>query len=302
MAESGKANGDGGPFFRRAAYGNGAAMFFDDLLDRGETQPNPGPLRGEKRLKDLIDDFCGNWSPVILDEDMILHATPRAMLGDLNMEMPPGAHRFTRVPENTEEGLLKFRFVPADRRDDCCVVFGHLYPGDFEVGRDHRQRALDDFGDAEEPSSQFERFGKVQNLVQDGFDPNQIAHGVFDPRLRVEIQDAFTRDFFQLGADGGERLTHFSGQKHAELPDRGLPLLFSDNGLRRAWGDSDSGGAGWSSDRGMVVRSRCLENVRDLHNRRFKRAGIRLLIEAGLFRAQRNRPADLSSDEKRDNE
>src|SRR5262245_196255 len=215
-------------------------MFFDDLLDRGETQTDPGPLRGEKRLKNLIDDFCGNRSSIILDEDMILHASPRPMLGDLNVEMPAGAHRFTRVPENTEKGLLKLRFVATDRRDDRGIVFGHLYPGDFKVGRDNRQRTLDHFGDAEEPSSQFEWFGKVKNLVQDGFDPNQIAHGVLDPRLRVEIQDTFTRDFFQLGADGGEWLTHFSGQKHAEFSDRGLPLLFSDNGLRRAWCDSNS--------------------------------------------------------------
>jgi hypothetical protein len=33
-------------------------MFFDDLLDRGETQTDAGPFRGEKRLKHLIDDVC----------------------------------------------------------------------------------------------------------------------------------------------------------------------------------------------------------------------------------------------------
>ena len=36
MAETGEADGDGGPFAGRAADGNRAAMFFDDLLDRGE--------------------------------------------------------------------------------------------------------------------------------------------------------------------------------------------------------------------------------------------------------------------------
>lgn len=35
--ETGEADGDGGPFARRAADGNRTAMFFDDLLDRGET-------------------------------------------------------------------------------------------------------------------------------------------------------------------------------------------------------------------------------------------------------------------------
>ena len=79
--ETGEADGDGGPFARRAADGNRAAMFLDDLLDRGETQTGAGPLRGEKRLKDLIDDFCRDGSPVVLDEDLIFHAAPCAMLG-----------------------------------------------------------------------------------------------------------------------------------------------------------------------------------------------------------------------------
>ena len=103
-------------------------MFFDDFLDRGETQTDAGPLRGEKRLKDLIDDFCRNRSPVVLDEDLIFHAAPRAMLGDLNMEMPTGVHRFTRVLENTEKDLLELGFVAADRRDHRRIVLGHLYP------------------------------------------------------------------------------------------------------------------------------------------------------------------------------
>ena len=37
MAETGEADGDGGPFTRCAADGNRAAMFLNDLLDRGET-------------------------------------------------------------------------------------------------------------------------------------------------------------------------------------------------------------------------------------------------------------------------
>ena len=231
MAETGEADGDGGPFAGRAADGNRAAMFFDDLLDRGEAQTDAGPLRGEKRLKDLIDDFCRNRSAVVLDEDLVFHATPRAMLGDLNMEMPAGVHCFTSVLENTEKDLLEFGFVAADRCDHRRVVLGHLYSGDFEVGRDDRERALDHFWNAEEPTIQFEWFRKIQNFVQDGFDPDQIAHRVLDARLWVEVEDAFPRDFFQLGADRGERLTHFCGQEHAEFADCGLPLLFSDDRL-----------------------------------------------------------------------
>src|SRR5678815_1794744 len=112
--------------------------------------------------------------------------------------MPTGVHRFTGVLKNTEKDLLEFAFVAADRRNHRRIVLGYLYSGDFEVGRDDCERALDHFGNAKEPTSQLERFGKVQNLVQDGFDADHIAHRVLDARLRVEVEDAFTRDFFQL--------------------------------------------------------------------------------------------------------
>ena len=65
-------------------------MFFNDLLHRGEAQTNAGPLRGEKRLKDLVDDVCRNRGPIVLDEDLVFYAAPRAMLGDLNVKMPTG--------------------------------------------------------------------------------------------------------------------------------------------------------------------------------------------------------------------
>jgi len=97
VAETGEADGGGGAFAGRAADGDGAAMFFDDLLDRSETETDAGALRGEKRLKDLVNDFCGNRNSVILDEDVIFHTAPGPMLGDLNMEMPAGVHRFTCV-------------------------------------------------------------------------------------------------------------------------------------------------------------------------------------------------------------
>src|SRR4029077_10858610 len=247
----------------------------------------------------LIDDFRRNGSPVVLDEDLIFHTASRTMLGDLYMEMPSGVHRFARVPENTEEDLLELGLIASDGCDHRGIVLGHLYPGDFEVGRDDRERALDYFGNPDEPTIQLERFRKIQNLVQDGFDPDQIAHRILDARLWVEVEDAFTSDFFQLGADRSERLTHFCRQEHADLADRGLPLLFSNDGLRGTWGHRCPGGACWPSSGRLAgwSRRRSLENVRDLHNCRFKRAGIRLLVASGFFRCQGDGPAHLSPDE-----
>src|ERR1044071_9159099 len=76
MAKTGEADGDGGSFAGRAADGNRTAMFFDDLFDRGKTETNPSSLRGEKRLEDLIDDFCWNRSPVVLYENLIFKPSP----------------------------------------------------------------------------------------------------------------------------------------------------------------------------------------------------------------------------------
>src|ERR1043165_5599811 len=236
MAKTGEADGDGGAFAGRAADGNRTAMFFDDLFDRGKTETNPSSLRGEKRLEDLIDDFCWNRSPVVLDENLIFHAAPCTVLGDLNVEMPAGAHRFTCVPENTEKDLLELGLVSSNRGEDRRIVFGYLYPCDLEVGCHDRERALDHFRDTDKPPSQLEWFGKVQYLVQDGFDADQIAHRVLHACRRVEIEDAFTRDFFQLCADRGERLAHFSGEEHTEFPNRSLPFLLSDHGLRWSGG------------------------------------------------------------------
>src|SRR5512144_2059374 len=115
MAEAGETDGDGGSFTGRAPDGNRAAVFFDDLLDRGKTETNSGPLRGEKRLEYLIDDFRRNRSSIVLDQDLIFHAASRTMLGDLNVEMPAGAHGFTCVPENTEKGLLQLGLVAPNR-------------------------------------------------------------------------------------------------------------------------------------------------------------------------------------------
>jgi len=64
------------------------------------------------------------------------------------------------------------------------------------------------------------------------------------------------------------------------------------------------GGASWSSGGGLAGWRRCrsLENVRDLHNSRLKRAGIRLLVASGFFRGQGDGPAHLSPDEERHDE
>src|SRR4029077_11874627 len=51
--------------------------------------------------------------------------------------------------------------------------------------------------------------------------------------------------------------------------------------------------------RGLAGRCRRLQNVRNLHNSRLKRAGIRLLVASGFFRGQGDGPADLSPDKER---
>ena len=53
-------------------------VLFHDLLDRGKAQTDASPLRGEKRLKHLVDNFCRNRRTVVLDEDLIFYPAPRA--------------------------------------------------------------------------------------------------------------------------------------------------------------------------------------------------------------------------------
>ena len=79
-------------------------MFFNDLFHRGEAETDAGPLSGEEWLKDFIDDVCRDRSAVVLDKDLIFDAASRAMLSDLNVEMPAWVHGFTGVLR-TEKGF-----------------------------------------------------------------------------------------------------------------------------------------------------------------------------------------------------
>jgi hypothetical protein len=120
------------------------------------------------------------------------------MLRDLNVKMPSGGHGLTGVLEDTQEDLLQLGLIATHRRDDVRVVLGDVNTGDLQVGTDDYQGALQHFRNAAEATIELERFGKVENLIQDRFDSNHIPHGVFDARLRIEIEDAFTRYFFEL--------------------------------------------------------------------------------------------------------
>ena len=118
------------------------------------------------------------------------------MLRHVNGELSTGCHRFAGILKNTEENLLQFRLVPSQRRQDGRVLFRHMNSCHLEIGGHHGQRTFDDFRDADQPSIQLEWFGKIQNLIEDRFDTDQIAHGIFHARLRIEIEDAFSRHFF----------------------------------------------------------------------------------------------------------
>src|SRR5262249_51773759 len=112
-AYTGQADRDGCTFTRRAADGNGAAVFFDDLLHAGKPQADSGAFRGEKGLEDLVDEVVRDRGAVVLDEDLDVQTFPGSVLCHLDMQMPAGCHRLARVFENTQKDLLEFRFVGA---------------------------------------------------------------------------------------------------------------------------------------------------------------------------------------------
>jgi len=257
-------------------------MFLNDLLHRREAESRSCPLRREERLEYLIDDFRGNRSAIVLDENLIFESAAGPMLRRVNRELSTGSHRFTGILENAEEDLLQFRLVSSHRRQDGRILFGHLNSGNLEISGHDGQRAFDNFRNADQASIQLKRFGEIQNLIENRFDPDQIAHGIFHARLRIEIEDAFSRDFFQLGAYGSQRLTDFGGEKCAEFADRGLPLLLADYGFQwdrslLDWSGSGLTGVcrGCGSGR---CRRRCLKKIGKLQNRRFQRPRIRRLI------------------------
>src|SRR5690349_7396440 len=102
-AHTGQADNDGGAFTRRAADGDGAPVFFDDLLHTGKPQSDSGAFRGEKWLEDLVDEVFGDRGAVVLDEDLHLQTFPGSVLRHLDMQMPAGRHRLARVFENTQK-------------------------------------------------------------------------------------------------------------------------------------------------------------------------------------------------------
>ena len=232
-ADAGETNGDSGAFTDGTADRNGSPVFLNDFFDAGETQPDSGTLGGEKWLEDLVDDFSRDGNPVVLNENLNFEPSSGAMLGDLDMEMATGRHGLARVPEDAQERLLKFGFIAAYGSDNIGVVFGDLNTGRFQVCSDHHEGALKHLRNTAQMATEFQRLRKVEDLVQYRFNPDQVAHCIFDTGLWIEVEDSFTGHFFKLRANGRERLSNLRRQERAELHDRGLSFLLSNNGLRR---------------------------------------------------------------------
>ena len=96
-AHAGQADRDGGAFTRRAADGDGATMFFDDLLHAGKPQADSGPFRGEKWFKHLVDEIGWDGDSVILDDDLDIQTFSRSVLRHLDMEMAARDRKSTRL-------------------------------------------------------------------------------------------------------------------------------------------------------------------------------------------------------------
>src|SRR5574337_881997 len=82
-------------------------------------------------------------------------------------------------------------------------------------------------------TTEFQRLRVVEDLVQNRFDADQVAHRILDACLRVEVEDSFTGYLLELRSNGGEGFTDFGRQEGAELADRGLTFLFPNNGFGR---------------------------------------------------------------------
>ena len=100
-ADTREADRHGRPFFWGAAYGNGSAMFFDDLFHGRKTQAGSGSLCGKERLKNLVDDLCRDGSPVVLDENLVFNAAPGPMLSDLDRQVSSRSHGLAGILEDT---------------------------------------------------------------------------------------------------------------------------------------------------------------------------------------------------------
>jgi hypothetical protein len=210
-AHARQADRHGGTFAGGAADGNRSAVFFHDFLDCGQSQADSRPFGCEKRLKDFVDKIGRDRDAVVLDEDLDFQAFPGPMLADLNMEMAARSHGFAGIFENAQEGLLQLRFIGTHRHEDRRVIFGHLDTRRFKIRCEDDQGALQGFGNPAEVPVQLQWFGEVQNLVQDRFDSNKVAHGVFHACLWIEVQDTFAGHFFELCANRGQGLPNFCG-------------------------------------------------------------------------------------------
>ena len=129
------------------------------------------------------------------------------MLRDLDMKMSAGGHRLGCVPENAQERLLELGLIATHRRNDIGIVLGDLNAGCLQIGADHDQRTLEDLGNPAEMAIEFERLGEVEDFIENGFDPNQITHGILNARLWIEVENPFAGHFFQLRSNRGQWLT-----------------------------------------------------------------------------------------------
>ena len=206
-ADPRKTNSDSGPFTDGTADGDRSAVFFDDFLDAGETQPDTRALRGEEGLKDFVDEFVGDRNTVVLNKNLNFQSATGTMLRDLDMKMAAGRHCFGGVPENAQERLLELGLIAAHRRDDIGVVLGDLNAGRLKIGADYNQCALKYLRNPAEMAIELKWFGEVENFIENGFDPDQITHGIFDSRLWIEVENPFTGDFLQLRSNRGQRFT-----------------------------------------------------------------------------------------------
>ena len=105
-ADTRETDGHAGAFARCAADGDGAAVFLDDFLHRGETEAGSRPLRRKKWLKDFVDDFKRNRRPVVFDEDLIFVPAAGTVLRHRNRQMTTWCHGFAGVLEDAQKHLL----------------------------------------------------------------------------------------------------------------------------------------------------------------------------------------------------
>lgn len=100
--------------------------------------------------------------------------------------------------KNAQERLLELGLIAAHRRNDIGIVLGDLNAGCLKIGADHYQRALEYLRNPAEMAIELEWLGEVEDFIENGFDPNQITHSIFDSRLWIEVENPFAGHFLQL--------------------------------------------------------------------------------------------------------